>query len=353
LVAAGSSTCSSSSSSVVYDDLKEVVKAYRVKHGVKGTDSVWACVWGLFWLVAHVYALVRWAAPSLILSTAAPSTGGVGVGASSDLINTINSADNIADLGQLEASFDYANAILLGLSLWYWSVDIMHSGTHYALCHNSRASEWVAWLGGVCFHTPSGWVRQHVTGHHVHTNHHGADPDLAHWPSFRHLGGGWRVTTLTRYRSVFKRWAMSFIPVMTIAALGPCLLESLSMLLLGSYPGSSKASNKRIGWAPGEKAVAWATWGCTACTITGVAIVHGPAHALAPWALLGTIYYVCSQVSHVNGLSLCHHIDDTAAAAAAAAAGQSVPPAKEWAVSQILSAQGKNHLFLLCWPSTH
>jgi hypothetical protein len=60
--------------------------------------------------------------------------------------------------------------LILGLSVWFWSGDMLHSGTHYALTYSNRASIWAGWLAGVLFMSPAAWYRQHLTGHHVHTN---------------------------------------------------------------------------------------------------------------------------------------------------------------------------------------
>ena len=119
----------------VYDDLKRVVRAYRRQHGIKATDSWWALAWLALRGFVHYTALARWLLGS----------GGVG-------------SDGVA------------NAVVLGLALFYWGASVQHSGTHYALTYSSAAGEWLGWLGGWIWCLPSTWTRQHITGHHVHTN---------------------------------------------------------------------------------------------------------------------------------------------------------------------------------------
>ena len=131
----------------LYDDMQRVVRAYRRRHGVKATDSWAAMLWCLIWGGLHYYALLRWVA----------GHGGV------------------------------PNAVVLGLTVWFWCGPTMHDGTHYALSYKTTVNEWWGWLGGWMFCLPSTWIRQHVVGHHVHTNTPHKDPDLYHFTRLWHV----------------------------------------------------------------------------------------------------------------------------------------------------------------------
>ena len=106
------------------------VRSYRRAHGIKASDSPSAMLWYAFWAALHYPALLGWLA------------GANGL---------------------------WGN-LILGLTIWFWSGDMLHSGTHYALTYDNRASIWAGWLAGVLFMSPAAWYRQHLTGHHVHTN---------------------------------------------------------------------------------------------------------------------------------------------------------------------------------------
>ena len=134
----------------VYNDLKEVVREYNSKHGIKATDN-WAVVvvWYGLWAVLHYTTLYNWLFPQSLLA--------------------------------LGSSYAYLNAVLLGCTIWCFSTDMMHAGTHYQLCRNAVHSEWLGWLCGWMFCLPQTWIRQHVAGHHIHTNVLEKDPDLYHY----------------------------------------------------------------------------------------------------------------------------------------------------------------------------
>jgi hypothetical protein len=122
----------------VYDELKTIVRAYRRRHGIKAVDSARYVLWYGVWAAVHYVTMARWC---------------MGWGG-------------------------WVNGWLFGTAVWFWAADTTHSGTHYQLTHRAALSEWIAWLGGATFMNTSAWVRQHVTGHHSHTNQLEQDPDL-------------------------------------------------------------------------------------------------------------------------------------------------------------------------------
>ena len=280
----------------VYDDLKRVVRAYRRLHGIKATDSWAALAWLSLWGLVHYAALATW----------------------------------------LLGRGGWPNAVVLGCSLWWWSGSLVHDGTHYALAYRSAASAWVGWLGGWMFCLPSAWLRQHVTGHHVHTNVEGRDPDLYHFKL------AFRVAPFS---------APGNKPL--LAAVAPCLTQIVPWLL-DSYllwsRGRVKGTRQRVSWGPGERRqVGVSLVVSVAVVLRGIA-AHRWA-GLAPFGVVGVLFYAFSQVSHLSAASF------------------EKPKSKEWAIQQIATTRGdyayRSHLWNLlsvglnnqavhhCFPSVH
>eukprot|EP01051_Picozoa_sp_SAG22_P016237 SAG22_NODE_2257_length_2780_cov_2.690041_3_plen_182_part_00 len=75
----------------ILDDIKQVLKSYRRKHGIKASDSAPAVLWYAFWGGLHYLLLAAW----------------------------------------LHGSSTMASNLVFGLTIWFWSGDMLHSGTHY------------------------------------------------------------------------------------------------------------------------------------------------------------------------------------------------------------------------------
>jgi len=250
-------------STPVYDELKETVKAYRRLHGIKATDSAsWIAWYGILFTL-HYAAFGAWV---------------LGVGG-------------------------LAGAFVFGLTVWLWGADMLHAGTHYAMAYDQKVGEWLGWLGGAVFIFPSEWIRQHVTGHHVHTNEFGKDPDLYMY-----------------YKPVFKqRPNVKFVtPLLT--EIFPSFVGTVELLL-----GSKSMRNQSMGaprWAPGEYASCWLMLLGLLATMAYVASHSSVLQATLPFMVVGVLFYIFSQVSHIN--------DDSF----------QPPPSQEWAAAQIMTCQG-------------
>jgi len=260
----------------VYDDMKRVVRAYRRLNGIKATDDWSMVVWFVAAGILHCVTLARWLA---------------GIGG-------------------------WCNSIGLGLGVWYFCGSALHDGTHYALTHDVQTSEWIGWLGGWMFCMPNVWLRQHVTQHHVHTNDAVLDPDLHHFQKFFRIDPRqppsqpgtkqWRCS-----KSIF-RYA---IPL--FAQFHPWLILTFKLWFLSIW------REKPVTWVHDRERmqIALANFACVALVCCAV-YVNGMILTIIPFAVVGVLFYLFSQVSHVNTASF------------------EKPTSEEWAVHQIYAAQG-------------
>jgi len=252
----------------VYEEMKTIVRAYKRRHGIKASDSMWWTTWYAMVGTLHYVTMARWL---------------MGVGG-------------------------LFNCWLFGTGIWFWGADLTHSGTHYNLTHSPVLSEWIGWLGGCTFMNTSAWVRQHVTGHHSHTNVLELDPDLYHQEV------NYRADPRVKPHSikpllVMLPWVTQIIPViMGTAELG--------------VAGRWKGTKCIVTWADGERVRMWAMWAVYMSVLLTSGWTYGFAHAFLPFATVGFCFYMASQVSHINKPSF-----DT-------------PKTKEWAVAQITACQG-------------
>ena len=124
--------------SPVYEDLKAVVRDYRREYGIKATDDWSMIAWYGMVCVVHVITWFSWFQ-----------------GAASTMMITLQI-----------------------ITQMQWCASITHDGCHYALTTSPWWNEWFATNAtGPFFVLRSTWIRQHVIGHHVHTNVSKRDPD--------------------------------------------------------------------------------------------------------------------------------------------------------------------------------
>ena len=264
----------------LFEELRTEVKAYAAEHGYKAVDSGWFVAWSTLWLFIYCWACVCW----MVSPTAAV-------------------------------------VVAMTAGLWFCAADGLHSGTHAALTY-SRVGDMYGRMVGTLFCLPSAWMRQHVLGHHTDINVKGVDPDVAHHACGWH---GWRTSPIQTWRTMYRFWRQ-YAPVnMMFTSFVPSMANSARMLWSGRYPGARNA----IAWAPGERGALVATYGVVAAALGAHAYVHGCGWTLAPFAACGVVYYVCSQVSHINTPSF---------ARAGPEARAAKPPS--WSVAQVGSCAG-------------
>ena len=246
-----------------YDAAKRVVRAYRRVHGIKASDSWGTVLWYAVWCVLHYATLARWY---------------FGLG------------------GKM-------NAALLGVTVFYWAFDVLHCGTHYALTKDPATSHWLGWLGSWAFIVPATWIRQHVLGHHVHTNLDALDPDLYHFAKLNNIrpseAEAGRVAPFAFVRFGTRLGAAFNGPFLTTIV--PTLLHSYALLKSNMHP---RGTVTHAVWAPNEKKSAWCGWIFLLGMLVSVIAAHGFVHAAIPFMVSGCIFYAFTQVSHINSPSL-------------------------------------------------
>jgi len=196
--------------------------------------------------------------------------------------------------------------ILLGFA-WWVMADILHSSAHYALFHsNPTANTLAAYLLGWMHMNPTGWIRQHVLGHHVHANtiH---DPDLYHHKVVRDS----RVTG-PALKSLY--WIRMVIFIVTVA------------MLSGFTPqhqifSSTKWYSVPSQYYPGENLLSWVHYSCYV-TMLGLFVYADAYFALVPVITHSCLYHIFSQISHINEEA------------------QAFNPTDEWAMKQFQAASG-------------
>eukprot|EP00928_Gymnodinium_smaydae_P034970 TRINITY_DN2467_c0_g1_i2.p1 TRINITY_DN2467_c0_g1~~TRINITY_DN2467_c0_g1_i2.p1 ORF type:complete len:522 (-),score=106.14 TRINITY_DN2467_c0_g1_i2:398-1963(-) len=233
---------------------------------------------------------------------------------------------------------DLTTALVLGVAIWYSSVDIIHAGMHFAIFDSPRANLALAYFFGMWSYLPSSWIRQHNILHHTHTNHE-EDTDLHHFHYFddilsawfqRFVGfypiGGWRLSERTPMQSRYSRWLQIFPIYFFSSGLALSIVEPPILYVTKRCLGSKQ----RFAFPAWELALAWAQYVTVVGTICAVAYMHGALAALLPLFTFGLIFYIFTQVSHANE-------------------GSDSTVATEWAVDQVRNTRGDYSYDSLFW----
>lgn len=221
------------------------------------------------------------------------------------------------------------------------------------------------------------WYHQHVIGHHIHTNMPGRDPDLYHFavgadamtPGFRtsiELRTLPEKTFLGTSRSRWWRKGLGLrIPVSTFGISILWDIQSLATPLfanafLGIVPFQMISDMRLSVHAVGRCVVIWLTI-IHPITVSLIIAASWPSGALraflfvvAPWAIHGCLFYIFSQLSHVQHQCNQVRVDENVAwhhphphdkvalgvnwflrDAVVQPGGTKILEAKEWAVHQV------------------
>eukprot|EP01051_Picozoa_sp_SAG22_P016236 SAG22_NODE_2257_length_2780_cov_2.690041_2_plen_163_part_00 len=154
----------------------------------------------------------------------------------------------------------------------------------------------MGWAAGVLFMSPSGWYRQHVTGHHVHTNVHTKDPDLYHFDGMLDL----HPDAPCSLRVPWKHPVLRPLLVM-LTSFHPLLVGTSRLLMADKWPFVVSVTP----WADGEKLRTWLGWGATLLLVLWQIAIRGFLYTMVPFFVVGTCYYAFSQVSHINAVRFC------------------------------------------------
>lgn len=251
----------------LYPELCAEVKAYFRSRKLSHKCPPWLYPWYVLWLVVSAWGLKGW-----VERGSSPAIAAVSLGT------------------------------------WFLFGDLLHSGTHFAMFRSRRLNSLLAYALGHFFCNPVVWIRQHVVGHHVDTNLQ-TDPDLHH-------------STWASHAAPLRRLGRIPFYLMIPTALVPGLFTHPPRMLL------SRDKYYHLPTAPvgggGERALMVLYWAFAALLHSTVLLRHGILVAAAPPALTSALFYMFSQVSHVN----------------AASSPGTHDPATPWSVRQIASCRG-------------
>lgn len=215
--------------------------------------------------------------------------------------------------------------LLLGPLHWYSLSIFMHDCGHFALCRYPWINSFLANLAGG--HTSSlAWAHQHTVGHHVYTNIANHDPDLYHFTIGADYGiPGFRTSVEQRTmpekawdgtpRSAWWRRGLKFRAFWT--TFGPCIAWDVHSLMIypksgqgfmmGMSPYKPLTTKELIVHSIGRAFVLWIALihPVVICLLSARSWLTGLPLAMifatVPYSIHGCIYYMFSQVSHVQG----------------------------------------------------
>lgn len=192
---------------------------------------------------------------------------------------------------------------LLVLPWLYWMgpAAMLHDGTHAALSSSATVNRLAAKLGTLHMN-PFSWYHQHVMAHHSYTNVRGRDADIASFdgPSVVY---GHRSSPFTPYLAAYRHWLRSLFITVPFSCLQPSLKQDWNVWAQGWYDDVLPVT--RPPTAVQRVAHFAVRWGLFAGLVFGLPwLLFAPLKALlfsvVPSGLYGCIYYLFSQVSHVN-----------------------------------------------------
>jgi hypothetical protein len=254
--------------------------------------------------------------------------------------------------------------LVLPFFYWWGPSPCMHDGGHFSLSRYPLVNKFLAHLGGAHMSLFS-WQHQHTIGHHVHTNIAGSDPDLYHFTLGADAGmPGFRtsVETCTLPEKAYDGcsrsawWRRGFQLRVPLATFGPSILwDPMSLAdpifdhsFMGIVPYPQLSSLQLFTHSVGRCIVIWLalihpiTICLVAATDWGRGAVLALLFAIIPFGVHGTLFYMFSQVSHVQ--HQCFTPTATAVATAATAAPDeknAVQGRDESGVDEVADAKAK------------
>jgi fatty acid desaturase len=204
---------------------------------------------------------------------------------------------------------------------WWGPSSCMHDGGHFSLSSKPWVNLFCGHLGGAHMSMFS-WYHQHTIGHHVDTNIPGFDPDLYHFSLNADKGlPGFRTSVELRTlpeqvnslrREHFWRWGLMLrIP---FSSAGPSIIWDMLSLahpqfvqaFLGLVPYRQMWMQGLFMHSLGRSILIWLAiiHPITISLMTTSNWISGAMKAIffviAPYAIHGCIFYLFSQVSHVQ-----------------------------------------------------
>ncbi len=218
---------------------------------------------------------------------------------------------------------EVSGAIALPFCYWWGPSPCMHDGGHFSLCRRPWLNTLFAHIGGAHMSLFS-WQYQHTVGHHVHTNISGRDPDLYHFSLGADSGlPGFRTSLNDRtipkssngtFRERF--WRRGLWLRVPLTSFGPSIIwDAMSLINTGAFAGAflglvaypTGLSDAEIAMhSIGRCVVIWLAiiHPITVAFVTASAWLYGSITAFLfavwPYAVHGCLFYMFSQVSHVQ-----------------------------------------------------
>lgn len=226
---------------------------------------------------------------------------------------------------------------LLPVFYWLGPSGCMHDGAHSSIFAAGHVNDVVSYAGSAHMSIWS-WNQQHTIGHHMHTNIATLDPDLYHF-SFNARDGipGFRTSAALKPlpdsvasmpRALF--WRIGLLLRATLTTLGPSYIwdiisfSTFAYAYLGIVPYTDLTPRRLLIHIAGRVLVAWLCFTCPLVVMSmKEGLARGIVYAVAPYLIHGVIFYIFSQVSHVQ------------AACFPKRGGPHGPQKTEWAVHQV------------------
>jgi fatty acid desaturase len=191
---------------------------------------------------------------------------------------------------------------LATLPLFYWigPSNLMHTGTHFALCTSPRWNRFWAYMGCAMM-SPWMWERQHNIGHHLGTNLEGKDPDLNHFSQPYSPMPGFRTHTRTPWLRKYRFWPIAVALQATMTTMGPALINEPEYTIDGYmaravpllYPSKWRFIRHQLG-----RLILLAV--CFVYPFFAFPLFKAAVFAFVPLAVHGLLYFAFSQVNHIN-----------------------------------------------------
>lgn len=224
----------------------------------------------------------------------------------------------------------------------------MHDGGHFALSRYPAVNGLLAHLGGAHMSMFS-WYHQHTIGHHVDTSIPGFDPDLYHFtmlaqhPGFR---TSLELCPFPEQVGIYPRkdwWWNGMKMRVPLSTFGPSIIWDMNSLIapefaqafLGLVPYRPFWMKSLFMHSAGRSVVIWLAiiHPIAVCLVTADSWLTGALWAIlfvvVPYAIHGCIFYVFSQVSHVQ-----QECSSTQLAEQGIHADEAMKP-QEWAAHQV------------------
>lgn len=190
---------------------------------------------------------------------------------------------------------------LAALPLFYWigPSNLLHTGSHFALCTSPGWNRFWAYTGSAMI-SPFMWQRQHNIGHHAYTNLEGKDPDLNHFQQPYAPMVGFRAHPRQPWLRKYRLWFVATIMQSTMTTMGPSLINEPEYTIDGymarTVPLLYPSKRRFIAHIAGRLLLAAI---CFVYPFFVFAPLKAAVFAFVPLAAHGLLYFSFSQVSHL------------------------------------------------------